>query len=101
MNANTEKNKGLDIGKGGLFSRFIRKLDAVGRTEPQISPEYIEKAELLDCVRQAKEEWEDAQALFEYARDQEIIDYCTYKIKACEARYQYFLRKAKEMNINL
>jgi len=60
-----------------------------------------EHDDLIQCIRTAKSQWEIANLNFEQAREKELIDYYAYEIKACEIRYEYFLKKAKEKGINI
>lgn len=50
-------------------------------------------------LKHARTEWMDALSEFEHAKEKEIIDYCVYRIKACQIRYEYFLREAKKLGI--
>lgn len=54
-----------------------------------------ETQDMLEHIKNARTEWLHACMDFEYVDDQDIIDYYTYKIKACQIRYEYFLKKAK------
>jgi len=59
-----------------------------------------EEQEILDAVQQARDEWIDASANFDYVHEEMLVDYCTYKLKACESRYAYFVRLAKEKGLS-
>lgn len=71
--------------KRGLFSK--RKIPTLQDSEER---------ELARYITQAKAEWLDASASFEHAYEAELVDYFTYKIKACECRYTYFINLAKK-----
>jgi len=58
-----------------------------------------EEAELIKAITDARSEWLDSVANFEYVYEENLIDYYTYKMKACEARYAYFIKKAREMGL--
>jgi len=58
-----------------------------------------EESELLKYITDARNEWLDANRNFEHAYEEELIDYYTYKMKACEARYTYFIKMAKEKGL--
>jgi hypothetical protein len=60
-----------------------------------------EDSELLENIWNAKNEWMCANMNFEHARGPEMVDYYTYKIKACQVRYEYFLKKAKDKGLRL
>lgn len=55
--------------------------------------------ELLLNLNQARAEWEQAIQNYEFAHEQELIDYYTYKIKAAQTKYQYLLKRIKEETI--
>lgn len=58
-----------------------------------------EEAELLKAITEARDEWREAVANFEHAYEENLIDYYTYKMKACEVRYAYFIKKAREIDL--
>lgn len=58
-----------------------------------------ETEELMKTIIDARNEWLDAVSSFEYACEEELVDYYTYKMKACEARYTYFIKLAKDKGI--
>lgn len=59
-----------------------------------------ETEELLKTLIDARNEWLDAVGCFEQACEEMLVDYYTYKMKACEARYTYFIKLAKEMGLS-
>lgn len=59
-----------------------------------------ERAEIIESLKNARNEWMNANINFDYVSDQEIIDYYTYQIKACEIRYEYYLKKAKKFGLS-
>lgn len=67
----------------------------------ELSEKTREELELLQSIQLAKKEWLDATACFEYVSDEGLVDYNTYKMKACECRYAYFIKKAKEMGLKM
>lgn len=58
-----------------------------------------EDRELVKVAIEARDEWIETNSNFEYVHEEMLIDYYTYKIKACEARYTYFLRLIKEKGL--
>lgn len=97
----------MDINIGNIIStgsRRNRKHNGIigllpSDTEKAIEYQRNEEAELLEMVRKARNEWLDASTSFEHVNEEELVDYFTYKMKACESRYAFFLRKAKEQGI--
>lgn len=55
--------------------------------------------ELMKNLIEARNEWLDAVGSFEHAYEEELVDYYTYKMKACEARYTYFIKLAKDVGL--
>lgn len=55
--------------------------------------------QLLKSIQQARQEWLEAVANFDQADNDELIDYYIYRMKACQIRYNYLLKKAKEMGV--
>lgn len=55
---------------------------------------------IMDCIKEAYNEWVVANKNFEYADEIELVDYYIYRVKSCELRYQYYLKKAKEIGLN-
>ena len=58
-----------------------------------------EEAELFKTIMNARDELLDARRHFEYVYEDNLIDYYTYKLKACEARYAHFIKIAKEKGL--
>lgn len=54
---------------------------------------------LLELVEDAKKEWLSAKDYFENVSDPDLIDYAIHSIKATEKRYNYLLKKVKQMNL--
>jgi len=54
---------------------------------------------LLKSIQQARQEWIEAVENFDQADNNELIDYFIYRMKACQIRYNYLLKVAKEMGI--
>lgn len=54
---------------------------------------------LIEDIKNAKNEWLDADTNFQYVCENEIVDYYTYIIKAAQIKYEYYLKKAKERGL--
>lgn len=99
----------MDINIGNIISAGNRRSKKhsgfLGLLSPDtgknVELQQNEEAELLYLVRNARNEWLDASTSFEQVFDEELVDYFTYKMKACETRYAYFLRKAKEQGVKV
>lgn len=69
----------------------------------KISPKALLSAEdrdLLKATFEARDEWIDTSTNFDYVNEALLVDYYTYKLKACEARYAYFLKIVKEKGLS-
>lgn len=69
----------------------------------KVSPHAVltaEEQEILKAAQDARDEWIEASSNFEYVNEEMLVDYYTYKLKACESRYTYFVRLAKEKGIS-
>ncbi len=55
--------------------------------------------ELTASIRDAYMEWQSALANFESAEGKDMVDYYAYRIKASQIRYDYLIRKAKEVQV--
>ncbi len=99
MSTHLHRNDDFVLQKEGAFSILISTIFKRKKAvELQMNSE---EAELIRCLNNAREEWITACIEFEYADDQEIIDYHTYKIKAYQLKYEYYLKKAKEKGIRV
>jgi hypothetical protein len=58
-----------------------------------------EKEELIKEIRRVSSELQNTYNNFQFIDDELLIDYYTYKIKACETQYHYLLKIAKSMGI--
>lgn len=83
------------------FLRGIIDLFTGRNTAVVPEPEHDEIRELIEDIKTARKEWVVSTMEFENASDKEIIDYYTYKIKANEVRYQYYLKLAKEKGVKV
>lgn len=58
-----------------------------------------DERELLRVVQEARDEWIETNQNFNYVHEEMLVDYYIYRIKACEARYTYFLKQIKEKGL--
>ena len=99
MNLDTQKSQTLN--RGYKDTGIVKVLKLLGLKEkPQMfTEEESLRKELMDGIRNARMEWITANMNFEYADVTDMVDYYAYRIKACQVRYEYLLKKAKEMGI--
>lgn len=100
MNPGTERNAEVKVSKDSFFEKFIQLFAIKPKIEENVCTGQ-DTMELLQSIKDARMEWLNANINFEQAVDSDMIDYYTYKIKACEVRYQYLLKEAKEKGIKV
>lgn len=59
-----------------------------------------DERQLIDEALKARDEWLEAGINFDYVCDELMVDYYIYRMKACESRYTYLLRLAKEKGLS-
>ena len=101
MELNRQNNLQVGFDPRNILSRLSRSLYIKRRKKEVINTDQeMERNELLQSIRDVYDEWVNANRNFEYAEDEASVDYYTYRIKACEVRYDYFLKKAKQKGID-
>jgi hypothetical protein len=100
MNLNIQKNQSQKLQKNNIFRKRVNALNIVESNE-LAKHEANDTKNLIESITNAKKEWIRANNDFDYAVDEDMIDYHTYKIKAYQARYEYLIRIAKEKGIRL
>ncbi|WP_245595950.1 DUF2508 family protein [Paenibacillus taiwanensis] len=60
-----------------------------------------EKEELINQIQLAFRNWEEAQVHFNYADNEDEIDYTIYMLEAAEKRLSMLLRKAKQTHAHV
>lgn len=58
----------------------------------------VNRAELRLEIEKVKLELQNAYNNFEYVNDALMVDFYTYQIKAYEAKFEYLIKLAKEMD---
>lgn len=58
-----------------------------------------EDDKMLDTIRQAHDEWKNAEAYFQSVTDPDLIDYAIYRVEAAKTRYTYLMKLAREMGV--
>lgn len=74
--------------------------DAVVSRIPARAKLTAEEKDILEAALEARDEWIGTSANFEYVSEELLVDYYIYRLKACEARYTYFVRLAKEKGLS-
>mgnify|MGYP000900370888 FL=1 len=91
-----------------LFKKkFVNPFPFLKRVIPEksINPDCIkdinEDQMLIENIESAKNEWINADLNFQYVSENEFVEYYTYKLKAAQIRYEFFLKKAKEKGLKV
>ena len=87
----------MDMKGYGLVKRLFQFRENEMESE-QLAPEK-DTAVLIHHIKLARQDWLSALSNFEQAQDPDLIDYYIYKMKACQVRYNYLLKKAKEIGL--
>lgn len=98
MNLDIQKNEEIKEHKNSIFKKIINMINLVENN--QLEENKINDTQMLiESIAIAKNEWINANNDFNYAVDEDMVDYHTYKIKAYQAKYEYLIRIAKQMGI--
>lgn len=100
MNLNIQKYQHQKIQRSNVFQWVLSMLNIIERNE-LAKNESSDTKNLIESITNAKKEWIRANNDFEYAVDEDMIDYHTYIIKAYQARYEYLIKIAKEKGIRI
>lgn len=101
MYLNPQKDQKIGLEKAGMLLKILGLFSAREKVDTAVIDEKVEVQELLESIRNAKNELLAASINFEYAREKDMVDYYTYKIKACQVQYDYLIKKAKEKGIRV
>ncbi|SNS53772.1 Protein of unknown function [Anaerovirgula multivorans] len=88
-----KKKEGVLDGISGVINELYSKIQHIQE------PEKDEKQEFIEIVKQAREEWENAEKTFHNVSEPDLIDYAIYNVEATKAKYIYLLKQAKELGI--
>lgn len=59
-----------------------------------------EEDKILETIKLAHEEWNNAEAFFQNVTDPDLIDHAIYRVEAAKTRYAYLMKIARQMDIN-
>lgn len=80
-----------------LLDGFLLTGTSFGLHETDYLP--IGELNLVQLVEKARQEWEQAQTLFNEATEPELIDHAIHGMIAAERKYIYLLKKAQQERI--
>lgn len=86
------KIKGKDT-----FITFVDKLSKERSLVKRQNNEREDMYDLLENLNRAKQEWIVASTNYEFAQDEDLIDYYVYALKAAQLKYDYLLRRVKKL----
>ncbi|MCR4420602.1 MAG: DUF2508 family protein [Clostridia bacterium] len=72
-----------------------------GRDRPERGSGADAGPELIQHLVDAYEEWQAAQRFFSEVAEQEMVEWATFYLKACEERYRYLWRKARQAGLRV
>ena len=78
-----------------MQDEFIRDYDIIDLTDKE------KELELVKNIINVKEELKNTCINFEFASEEKLIDYYTYKIKALHSKLEYLLKLAKIQQIEI
>lgn len=67
---------------------------------PQNTALTAEEQELIKTALEARDEWIETSRNFDYVHEEMLVDYYTYRMKASEVRYDYFIKLVKEKGLS-
>lgn len=67
--------------------------------EEELPGDVTDRKNLLENIQQARQEWLISAANFDQADNEDLVDYYIYRMKACQVRYNYLLKMAKETGL--
>lgn len=56
-----------------------------------------EEEKMIDTIKQAHEEWKNAEVFFQNVTEPDLIDHAIYRAQAAKTRYAYLMKLAREM----
>ncbi|MFT9494482.1 YaaL family protein [Anaerosolibacter sp.] len=58
-----------------------------------------DEEKMLENIRQAHDEWRNAEAYFQMVTDPDLIDYAIYRLEAAKIKYTYLMKLARETGL--
>lgn len=101
MNARPESNYSAVRGKQNILGRVTRVLFPGIKKDVRTEESFSESQNIVEQLENAAKEWLKANRDFNLAYEEEIIDYYTYIIKACQVKYEYYLKEAKKRGLKM
>lgn len=96
VNKNARNNIGIDI-----FIKNVFDLVKIKIKNRALKYREDDRLILIETIQNTVREREYVNTLFEMASEKDLVDYCAYSLMAIEAKYNYYLKIAKDNNIKI
>jgi hypothetical protein len=96
VNKNARNNIGIDI-----FIKNVFDLVKIKIKNRALKYREDDRLMLIETIQNTVREREYVNTLFEMASEKDLVDYCAYSLMAIEAKYNYYLKIAKDNNIKI
>lgn len=97
----TDVVQGIKVKSKDKIAYILDKVTQVIQTAKEKKEIEEESDELLQNLRNAQNDWVMATINYEFAYEEELVDYYSYLIKANQIKYNYLLKKLKEREAKL
>lgn len=85
-----------------LLDKFgLKELSLRGDRREAVNEAEADAAALYEAIEEAKQAWQHAKLMYEYATDKDNIDALIHTIDACERKYIYLLELARKESISV
>lgn len=89
-----------------LENKEMKKLDEVIKIIESLKTKLAtkpkeDKNNALKMLREAHEEWENAEKYFESVTEPDLIDYAIFKMEAARRKYLFLLKQIKDEKNNI
>ncbi|QSX05828.1 DUF2508 family protein [Sedimentibacter sp. zth1] len=68
-------------------------LDSIKKTSSK------DVVEIKNAIQKAKQDWAISQQYFDSVSEPDLVDYAIFNQKACEQKYAYLIKQAKQLNL--
>ena len=79
----------------------MKKYKYLKNEEIQNIEERSEEIQLIDTYNNVKKDLENLHRNYQFALNDEIIDYYIYQIKACQSKFDNILKQIKQNDIDI
>ncbi len=94
-NVETKTTDLKQLEKKPIIKNLLHDVYLYVKNNSVANTEISEEQEVVNNLHEAKKELDEANASFEHADDNDLVDFYIYQAKAAETKYQYLLKKIK------